>query len=126
MYVVDVDVDLGDLQSGHPLDGGDDVAADRLGEVCQRHPVLGDDLQVDGRLSLTDFDRHPLGVVGAGAGDALAKVAEMKGEFERVFAETSRVLSLGGVRDELEADLAPTPIEATTDDPSIAADRRIG
>jgi len=28
---------------------------------------------------------------------ALAKVAEMKGEFERVFAETSRVLSLGGV-----------------------------
>jgi hypothetical protein len=50
--VVDVEVDLGDLESGHALDRRDDVAPDGLGQVGDRDAVVGDQVQVDGGLAL--------------------------------------------------------------------------
>src|SRR4051794_26133540 len=78
--VVDADVDLGDLEAGHPLDRGDDVATDRLGEVGDGDAVLDDDVEVDRRLALAHLDGDALGDVrAAGARDALAKGAEGAG-----------------------------------------------
>ena len=47
MEVVDGDVDLGDLKTGHALDPADHVAADRLGDLHDALPVVGDHVQVD-------------------------------------------------------------------------------
>src|SRR4051812_20508484 len=78
--VVDADVDLGNLEAGHPLDRGDDVAANGLSQVGDRHAVLDDDVEVDGGLALADLDGDALGDVGAaGAGNALTKGTEGTG-----------------------------------------------
>ncbi|SNQ51598.1 hypothetical protein FRACA_760007 [Frankia canadensis] len=68
--VVDRDVDLGDLQAGHSLHGGHDVAADRLGEVHDRDPVVAHHVQVDGGLPFADLDRDAPGDAGRGARNA--------------------------------------------------------
>src|SRR4051794_28037938 len=78
--VVDADVDLGDLETRHPLDRGDDIAADGLGEVGDGDAVLDDDVEVDRCLTLAHLDADALGDVGAtGARDALAECAEGAG-----------------------------------------------
>ena len=52
VHVVDGDVDFGDLQAGHLLDRCHHVAADAVGQVGDRDPVVGDDVDVDGGLLL--------------------------------------------------------------------------
>jgi hypothetical protein len=55
-----VDIDLNDLQAGHPLDRGDHVAAHRPGQIGDGDPVFDQDFQVDRGLGLSDLDRHTL------------------------------------------------------------------
>src|SRR6478735_6649239 len=76
MHVVHRDVDLGDLESGHPFDGGDDIAPDAHRQVGDRHPVLGDDVDVDGGLFLPDLDRYALALVDAGARNPFTQCAD--------------------------------------------------
>ena len=60
VHVVDRDVHLSHLETGHLLDLLDDVVPDRLGEIDDGHPVLGDHVEVHGGLSLTDLDADTL------------------------------------------------------------------
>src|SRR5699024_4554423 len=61
MDVVHIDVDLGDLEAGHAFHRGVDVTAHRPGQVVDGGAVLDHDIDVDGRLTLTDLDRNTAG-----------------------------------------------------------------
>ncbi|SKW18621.1 Uncharacterised protein [Mycobacteroides abscessus subsp. abscessus] len=57
------DVDLGDFEPSHVLDGGDNVAANSLGQVVDRDPVIGHDPDVDGCLTFADLHQLLLRLV---------------------------------------------------------------
>src|SRR5664279_4421993 len=93
MHVVHDDVDLGDLQGGHPLDRADHVAADRLGQLTDLRAVLDDDVQIDSGLPLADLDSDALAHALRLARDLLPDRAERAG---RAAAELVHAADLTG------------------------------
>src|SRR5690606_392694 len=61
----DVDVDLFHLEPGHALDLASDVAPHGISNVHNALAVVGDDVEVDRRLTFADLDGDPLRCLGA-------------------------------------------------------------
>ena len=58
MHIVDIDVDLNNLEAGHPLHRLLDVALDAVREVGDADPVFDDDVEVDGSLRFADLHAY--------------------------------------------------------------------
>ena len=65
VYVIDRDVDFGDLQPGHRLEPADRRSPDRRCNVYDGRAVFHHDIEIDGRLPLADL--HGYARVGAGS-----------------------------------------------------------